>query len=189
MLDVASLLPNNATGAELALEHSTARVGSVPVPVRDLWNPDTCPADLLPWLAWALSVDEWDAGWPDTAKRETIRQSVLIHRRKGTLAAVQAAVSAAGLGNAQVIEGFGTKFHDGLSLHDQTIDHSSSDHWAEYRVLLDRPVSNAQADQVRSILSKIAPARSHLKQLDFQSVAHLHNAVIDYDGAFNYGAA
>ena len=48
-----SLLPRNATGAERAIEGATARVGAVPTPFRDLWNPDTCPAALLPWLAWA----------------------------------------------------------------------------------------------------------------------------------------
>ena len=189
MTDAATLLPNSATPGELALEQATARVGDVPAPVRDLWNPDTCPANLLPWLAWALSVDDWEPTWSETAKRETIRRSYFVHRRKGTLAAVQAAVSAASLGNPQVIEGFGVKFYDGISLHDGTIDHSSADHWAEYRVLLDRPVTNAQADQVRKILSTVAPARSHLKQLDFQEVAHLYDAAINYDAQFNYGAA
>ncbi|GHK16942.1 hypothetical protein ECZU03_07310 [Escherichia coli] len=32
----------------------------MPVPLRTLWNWRTCPVKLLPYLAWALSVDRWD---------------------------------------------------------------------------------------------------------------------------------
>jgi hypothetical protein len=36
-----TLLPRNATELERALETSMARLADVPVPLRDLWNPDT----------------------------------------------------------------------------------------------------------------------------------------------------
>ena len=82
---MSSLLPPNATTAERALERAiTEAVGSIPVPVRELWHADTCPAPLLPWLAAALSVDVWDAAWPEQAKRDAIRASFLVHRHKGT---------------------------------------------------------------------------------------------------------
>ena len=55
---VPSLLPHNASPQERAIEAATARLADVPVPLRDLWNPETCPAELLPWLAWAFGVDE-----------------------------------------------------------------------------------------------------------------------------------
>ena len=54
----ASLLPSNASGAEQALALSLARLSDIPVPNRDLWNPRTIPAHLLPWLAWSLSIGE-----------------------------------------------------------------------------------------------------------------------------------
>jgi len=44
-----SLLPPNATDTERAIEATTERTTDLPVPLRTLWNPDTCPADLLPW--------------------------------------------------------------------------------------------------------------------------------------------
>ena len=90
------LLPINATGQETALERTTARVGDVDVPIRDLWNPDTCPESLLPWLAWAFSVDEWDSTWPVHIKRAQIRDSINIHRKKGTAFAVKQVVSSFG---------------------------------------------------------------------------------------------
>lgn len=35
------------------------KLKKTPVSIRELWNPDTCPANLLPWLAWSFSVDRW----------------------------------------------------------------------------------------------------------------------------------
>lgn len=188
MSDVATLLPNNATGGELALEQAMARVGSVSVGIRPIWNPDTCPENLLPWLAWALSVDNWDPGWSDDAKREVVRKSVGVHKRKGTKGAVVEALRAAGYGDAVVIENFGLDFYDGALTYNGASTHAAPDHWAEYRVQLARPISNAQADQVRAILANIAPLRSHLKELDFRAVSNLHDNTIAYNGAFNYGA-
>lgn len=92
----ASLLPPNATDKERALEDATSRIGDVPVEITRLWDPDTCPAELLPWLAWAMSVDTWSAYWPEAAKRAAVRNSFALHRRKGTAWAVRT-----------VVEGFG----------------------------------------------------------------------------------
>jgi phage tail P2-like protein len=87
-----SLLPANSTPDERAIEAATARASSLDVPIGDLWNPRTCPAALLPWLAWALSVDTWDAAWPEAIKRRVIANSPAVHRAKGTRAAVAAAL-------------------------------------------------------------------------------------------------
>jgi len=65
-----SLLPPNATALEHAADAAMARIADVNVPIRDLWNPDLCPEALLPWLAWALSVEPWDADWPVWQQRE-----------------------------------------------------------------------------------------------------------------------
>jgi phage tail P2-like protein len=92
------LLPPNATKQERALSSSIARLSTVPVPMRDLWNADTCPASLLPWLAWALNVDSWDSNWTDQQKRNVIKSSVDVHRHKGTVGAVRRIVDALGVG-------------------------------------------------------------------------------------------
>lgn len=91
-----SLLPWNASPQERALEAATARVGAVPMPMRTLWNPDTCPAAQLPWLAWALSVDVWDADWTDAQKRAAVRASFAVHQRKGTVGAVLTSLASLG---------------------------------------------------------------------------------------------
>lgn len=182
------LLPGNATPQEAAAEQATARIGDVAVPLDTLWNPLTCPGAVLPWLAWAVSVDEWEAGWPEDRRRETIALAFYVHRRKGTLAAVRAALIAAGFGTATIVERFGRKFYDGTRTHDATSDHSEPDHWAEYRVFMDRPVSIAQAAMVRRLLTASAPLRSRLKVLDYTAIANLYDAALLHDGAFTHGA-
>ncbi|KPU83532.1 tail protein [Marinosulfonomonas sp. PRT-SC04] len=189
MLDIASLLPPNSTPAERALEQSTARIGAVPVPIATLWNPDTCPAAILPWLAWALSVDHWDSGWSEDAKRQSLRKSISIHRVKGTVASVKLALAAAGYGDATVVERFGWETHNGAYNYDGSITYSEPDHWAEYRIYLTRPITIEQADQVRKILATIVPARCHLKGLFFTEALNTYNNRIRYDGAFTHGVA
>lgn len=83
-----SLLPPNATSAERALEQSM-RAGVDLSAVGALWNPATCPADVLPFLAWGLAISHWDADWTDAEKRAAIADAIPFHRRKGTRAAVE----------------------------------------------------------------------------------------------------
>lgn len=90
------LLPPNATQQEQALSETVGRLSDVPVLVRESWNPDSCPASLLPWLAWAFSVDEWDASWAEAEKRGVIKDSLLVHKKKGTIGAIDRALKPLG---------------------------------------------------------------------------------------------
>ena len=91
-----SLLPHNATPQERAIEAAVSRISDVPTPLRDLWDPDTCQEHLLPWLAWALSVEAWAPDWPAYRKRAVIKNAMDTARRKGTRGAVAGALSALG---------------------------------------------------------------------------------------------
>lgn len=90
---MSDLLPANATAQERAISDAIERAATVPVVVREVWNPDTCPANLLAWLAWAFSVDEWDPAWTDAQKRGAIKSAVAIHKYKGTIGAVRQALA------------------------------------------------------------------------------------------------
>lgn len=90
------LLPPNATPQERALSEATARLSEVPILVRQSWDPDTCPAELLPWLAWAFSVDEWDTEWTEQEKRDVIKASLEVHKHKGTIGAIDRALKPLG---------------------------------------------------------------------------------------------
>lgn len=98
-----TLLPPNATSFERAVETATARIADVPVPLRKLWSPMTCPEDLLPWLAWALSVDNWRSDWPLHVKRARVASAIPIQRQKGTLKSIRDVVNSFG-GAVEIIE-------------------------------------------------------------------------------------
>lgn len=189
MMDGLTLLPPTATGIEVAIERAIERIGEIPVPNADLWNPMTCPAAMLPWLAWALSVDDWNTEWTESEKREAIAASIFIHRHKGTVVAVASALEAAGISGARLYERWTASRFDSAFAHDGSRTYTPSDHWAEYRVELDRPISIAQAGQVRALLDKVAPARCHLKAMTYPEALNVYDAAISYDGVFSHGVA
>lgn len=92
------MLPPNATRVERAIEQAMSRIADIPAPLRELWNPETCPEQLLPWLAWALSIDTWKSYWPEHVKRARVRAAIEIQRRKGTAHSVRAVIAAFGGG-------------------------------------------------------------------------------------------
>ncbi|EHW2951315.1 TPA: phage tail protein I [Escherichia coli] len=87
-----SLLPPSASDFMRCVERGTARLSALPVSLNQLWDPDTCPVALLPYLAWALSVDRWDRDWTEETKRQVIRDARAIHRHKGTISAIRRVV-------------------------------------------------------------------------------------------------
>lgn len=84
-----SLLPPNATRLERALEAGAARISTVSAPIDKLADPATIEAGWLPWLAYGLSVDFWDAAWSEAAKRRAVAESIAQHKIKGTRASVE----------------------------------------------------------------------------------------------------
>ena len=84
-----SLLPPNATRLERALEDATSRIGDITVPIDTLLDPAAIDADWLPWLAWALSSDSWDADWTEGVKRRAVAESIALHRIKGTRLSIE----------------------------------------------------------------------------------------------------
>ncbi|VVO83412.1 hypothetical protein PS887_01928 [Pseudomonas fluorescens] len=89
-----SLLPLSSTQLERAIEAALAE--TTEIPLRTLYNPDTCPAHLLPWLAWTWSVDRWDSGWTEAVKRSAIRSAFYVHAHKGTIGALRRVVEPLG---------------------------------------------------------------------------------------------
>lgn len=181
------LLPRNATPLERALADQISP--TTDVDISAVWDPDRCPPIMLPWLAYALSVDAWDPHWPEGIKREVIRQSVQIHRIKGTPASIRQVLVAAGYGDCEVVEHYNDDIHDGSVPHDGTITYAAPDHWAEFRIIMARPISIEQADHVRALVESVKPVRSHLKSLVFTEAPLLHDATIQHAGTHTYGEA
>ncbi len=94
---LATLLPPNRTPLEDALERTSEARFPLPVDlVSSVWSPDRCPAHLLGYLAWQLSLDLWDETWPETKKREVCRDALRLHRLKTTPAGIKAHVALVG---------------------------------------------------------------------------------------------
>lgn len=76
-------------------------------PISTLWNVDTCPVDVLPWLAWTFSVELWDHNWPEGTKRAVLRSAIAVHRHKGTKQSILDALAGIGF-DASIAEWFET---------------------------------------------------------------------------------
>ncbi|MEG0858976.1 MAG: phage tail protein I [Pseudomonas sp.] len=88
-----SLLPHNATPLEQALE-AACDLGIDPQIIRGVADSQRCPANFLPWLAWAMKVDGWEAADTEEQQRELIREAIPIHQTKGTVGAVRRVLKA-----------------------------------------------------------------------------------------------
>lgn len=105
-------------------------------------------------LAYDLHVDWYDYSYPIEVKRQTIRDSVTIHRRLGTKYAVETALRAVFPG-AKVEEWF---------------DYGGKPYY--FRIVADVPETGVSAVQQRSILERVQfykNLRSHLDGIAFQS--------------------
>ncbi|ATF00789.1 phage tail protein I [Phaeobacter gallaeciensis] len=96
MFDLPTILKPNATTHDRALEQAICKGKPDLTPIATLMNPDTCPAHLLGWLAWSLSVDVWDPVWSETTKRSVLKASLEVHRKKGTVGSVRRALEGIG---------------------------------------------------------------------------------------------
>lgn len=171
MPDRPTLLPSNATRLERALGQVIGRISDVPVPIADLWSPHRCPAPLLPWLAWALSVDEWDAGWPEDRKRDVIAASVEIHRHKGSMWAVRRTLAVMGYGDCDITEGRATMVGGDWVVGDPDVPVGGAAHWAEYWVTVRSPITPAMAAAIARRLATVAPAQCRLARIEVDAMA------------------
>ncbi|NOU49532.1 phage tail protein I [Pseudoalteromonas sp. JBTF-M23] len=167
--DFKSLLAPNASKFEQAHERATYFDDVKPIPdyVAKHWHPDTCPEKLLPWLAWSLSVDDWDEQWPVEAKRALIKNSVAIHKHKGTVGAVKRALKSLGV----VIEFF-EWFEDVdntalIPVHSKEPNTFTFITWANEQVYTSQQValSDALYKAINRVTNQTKPQRAHFNFL------------------------
>lgn len=145
-----TLLPPNATPLERALAKASAMPHS-PEVIRQLWNHRTCPLHLLPWLAWAWSVDEWDPAWTEGQQRAMVGASIRLHKKKGTVWAVREALLRSGLESVRVIE--------------KPVD---AEHWSHFDVdiaVVDRPLTQGAIDRAAALIEENKAQRSVLRTM------------------------
>ena len=173
------LLPPSSTDLERAIAKTTAASTALPVRISDVRNPSRCPAPLLPFLAWEMSVDEWNPLWGED-----------VNRKKGTRGAVRRALEAIfGPDGFTLIEGAWAGLHDGTKQHNGLFFYGREINWARYSVLITRPITLQQAASVRRILAAVAPARCHLLALNFTQALNAYDGAITYNNTYTHGVA
>ncbi|BBP86007.1 hypothetical protein PHLH8_56490 [Pseudomonas sp. Pc102] len=187
---MSDLLPSNATPLERAVAAAGQHLNELPVEIRHIRNPARCPAPLLPHLAWELSVDEWNPNWSEGVKRRVVAESLAVHRRKGTRGAVRRALAAIfGDGGFSLVEGADAGLYDGSRVYNGVYFHGRAENWAKYSVFVNRPITQAQAAEVRRVLAWVAPARCQLLALNFEQALNAYDGSIRYDNTFTHGVA
>ena len=145
-----TLLPPNATPLETALDNSMAKAFDHPVDIDKLWSAETCPIELLPFLAWALSVDVWNSNWPEHVKRKVIATCAYVHRFKGTAAGLKTALAS---------------LDHGLQLS-EWFEYGGDPYTFRVDVLVaTRGVNEAEIKMIKSAIANTKNARSWLERL------------------------
>lgn len=181
-----TLLPSSSTPLERAAAQ-TLGAFNPPRVVPDLWDPMTCPAALLPHLAWALAVDDWDPTWGEDRKRDAIANARYIHKHKGTLAAVRRALAVMGQPDAVVIERSGNISFDGAANYNGVEHYAYGLEWAVFKVTLNNPITIDQAAAITTLLNRVKRNCVHLAALDFSQAALRYSGAVTYNGAYSHG--
>jgi len=163
--EVPTLLPPNATPAETALEGATARIELVQMPVREIKDPDTIPANMLPWLAWEVCVPNWDPGWTEEQRRRTVKTSLAVLKKRGTPEAVIQAISALFTGSKM------------LEWHRQAVQGAPYTFELLLEVTVD-PLERALLMKIIEVVEHTKNLRSHLTaiRISIRTESHLYVA-------------
>lgn len=163
------LLPTGSSALEVAAAEALASLGAMNVPLRQLWNPQTCPVALLPYLAWAWSVDRWDSGWSESTKRGVVAASQYVHRHKGTIGAIRRVVEPLGY-LIKVIEWWKTNEAPGTFRLDVGV--------------LDTGITEEMYNELERLIADAKPCSRHLIGLSINLDANgiLPVAVASYSG-------
>ncbi|SIO94663.1 phage tail protein I [Vibrio spartinae] len=98
MSSFVSQLPPSASRLERVLEQIFwEEIQLIERDIQDFLNPRECRLDLLPYLAWELSVDDWNDDWDESIKRSACAKALTIHMYKGTRGGVESALAALGV--------------------------------------------------------------------------------------------
>lgn len=164
-----SLLPPGSSALERRLAQACSSISGLNVPLRDLWNPDTCPVNFLPYLAWAFSVDRWDESWAESVKRKVVKDAFYIHQHKGTISAIRRVVEPLGY-LIRVIEWWKTNDEPGTFRLDVGV--------------LDTGITEEMYHELERVIADAKPCSRHLTGLSITLDANgtVPVAVASYDG-------
>ncbi|HDY7398715.1 TPA: phage tail protein I [Klebsiella pneumoniae] len=164
-----SLMPSGSSALERRLAEACSGITGLKVPLRDLWNPATCPVSFLPYLAWAFSVDRWDEGWAESVKRQVVLDAFYIHQHKGTISAIRRVVEPFGF-LIRVIEWWKTAEAPGTFRLDIGVQ--------------DQGITEETYHELERLISDAKPCSRHLlgMSINLQVSGETRIAAASYDG-------
>ena len=205
-----SLLPNNRTALEVQIEQTLADKHTKLDcnVISRLYDPWLCPVDLLPWLAWELSVDEWSEDWGDIVKRQLIADSYSLHKHKGTPYSIKTALQALGYNNVVIRDGQ-LNYYDGEQLHNDYVEYGGDLMWPLFDVLINDPhvcrhnshyfynqkqkYGSQNVGKITAQINQYKNERSVLRNLSLKEntgtlsfFIHFHDASFYYNGFQSY---
>lgn len=186
---MASLLPPSVTPLERRIEASDALIERADAPLNTIWSAQDQPAHMLPWLAWAVGVDDWDSQWEEQQKRDAIDEAIPIRRKRGTVWAVRRALEVLGYSDVELLEHTGQREKwlaaggllldgswtlDGRSMQAENAPRVVTTHWAQYALAFninDAPFTVRSQRRLRRRVEAAAPVRSELIALIYRYAA------------------
>ena len=150
-----SLLPINASELLKDLENSSLKATSLEALNRYVTNPDFAPDNILPWLAFSVSVDDWSDNWPKVIKREMIKNSISLHQIKGTKRAIKKALEIIGVAGEIALW---WELNPRMTPHSFNITAYLNDNINEYADVI---IGLDTQKKLINLIENVKPARSH----------------------------
>ncbi|HDL9433491.1 TPA: phage tail protein I [Vibrio cholerae] len=168
-----SKLPPSASKLERAMEQVFyEEIALIERDIKDFLDPYKCRSDLLPYLAWEMSVDYWDESWSDQTKRNVIASSIHIHTYKGTRDAIDKSIESIRADGLKAVEYFEDRqnLRPGFFRVDLIVKNS--------------PVDEKTPIQIRKAVTSAKNTRSHLESITItaQSQCQVKHSVISRMG-------
>lgn len=163
-----NLLPPNTTQLEKKLTDAASFAQNLNGNLSTLIRIDDAPADFLSILAWQFSVDRWQDDWPDEVKRAQIKNSIKVHRHKGTNYALR-----------QIIESFGYS----LTVHEWWQEVPMNEP-GTFQITIDtngKALSERTFQTLNELIQDAKPLTRELKGIEIN--------VINIEGETNIGSA
>lgn len=175
----------------LAMNELIDRIGSLDIRPLLIYIIDTVEPTALPHLIEQFCVSGNEGGnlaENVTNRRSLVKRAIALHRLKGTPASLKQAIHDAGFGDVSIIERPGELKYNGVARYNGLYTYGPDPgEWAEYHLIMTRPVTHDQAVLIRALCDEFAPARCHLKSIVYTEAALRYNGIAKYDGSYNYG--
>lgn len=151
-----SLLPINSSALLRDLEKASEKSLDLKTLNRFVNNPDQIYDNLLPWLGWSLSIDSWDDNWSLDIKRKMIRNSILLHKTKGTRGSIKRALEILGL-TVKIVEWW--EINPQLEPHTFQLTAYLNDNITQDKTII---ITKDTQKKLINLINSVKPLRSHL---------------------------